>query len=84
MPSTTPDFRMATARGFCASGSWRLGGNVSRAGADEGLASSETLDLGDFASAGHIASNFAGWSGRGGDPPGEVDAGDGFQLVAGS
>jgi hypothetical protein len=36
------------------------GGNVSRAGADDGLVSSETLDFGDFASAGHIASNLAG------------------------
>src|SRR5215471_2696028 len=71
MPSTTPDLRMAAARGFSAS--TRLGGG----GACAGFASGSLTGgpFGTFASAGHMASKLGLWSGRtGGDGAAGADA----------
>src|SRR5258708_19251133 len=75
MPSTAPDVRMATARGFWSSRSARLGEVPPASRADEstfgsGLNSPAGGLFGNFPSAGHMASKLAVWSGRacGGGP----------------
>src|SRR5215475_11376918 len=79
MPSTTPDFRTATERDFCASGSPRFGSRdigstfASRCG-------SRAAGPFGFASAGHIASKFAPGRAGGG---GGADTGD-LQPAIGS
>src|SRR5262249_8976052 len=80
MPSTTPDLRMAAARGF--SRSPRLGGGAwaSRGGATGFVSAGSAIvgAFGNFASAGHMASKLALGSGRagGGTAAGAGGAGD--------
>src|SRR5215831_4734499 len=73
MPSTTPDLRMATARGFVGSGlNSGLGalpnisrGKVSERGSSFGSAFG-SADLAGFGSDGHMASKFGASGARGG------------------
>src|SRR5262249_18657251 len=72
MPSTTPDFRTATERDFCASGSPRFASRDIGSTFASGCGSRAAGPFG-FASAGHIASKFAPGRAGGG---GGTDTGD--------